>query len=190
MANGEAHVRIDEGIKRGPRRPQKRRRDPDRPQLTPQPILGGKLATADLNAILERYLADESTAAIAASLNVHRSALHQWLLRNAEEPWKQAQIARAITEWEEAKDQLQAADDALSLARARERLRSAQWSLERLFSRLFGPKQELTITDKTDLGERLRRARERVIEGECVAETPIAAVHTGIPAIEDKSGEP
>jgi hypothetical protein len=39
---------------------------------------------------------------------------------------------------------VQTASDPLSLARARESLRSAQWELERLFSRLYGQKQEVT----------------------------------------------
>lgn len=71
---------------------------------------------------------------------------------------------------------MQGASDALSLARAREQLRSAQWDLERVFSRIFGPKQELTIELTGDLGERLRRARERVIEGETVSNTANAAL--------------
>ena len=103
----------------------------------------GKLATADLDAILTRYLTDETTAQIAQSLQVHRSALHQWLLRHAEEPWKQAQVARAITALDQAKDDLAVAPDALSLARAREQLRGAQWELERVFSRVYGQKQEV-----------------------------------------------
>jgi hypothetical protein len=45
---------------------------------------------------------------------------------------------------EQAKEDLQTAADPLSLARAREALRSAQWELERLFSRLYGQKQEVT----------------------------------------------
>lgn len=135
------HIRIDEGIKRQ----QRKRTSPTTP-IHPKPMLIGKLAEADLDSILHRYLSDESTAQIAASLNVHRSALHQWLLRHAEEPWKQAQIARAITALEQSKDDLASAPDALSLARAREQLRGAQWELERLFSRVYGPKQELSVS--------------------------------------------
>ena len=95
--------------------------------------------------VIHRYLSDERTADIAASYGVARSRLNQWLLQHAEEPWRQAQVARAITAKEQAQDDLDEAQDPLTLARARERLRGAQWDLERLLSRLFGPKQEVTI---------------------------------------------
>jgi predicted DNA-binding protein YlxM (UPF0122 family) len=158
----EAHVRIDEGIKRGKR---------IRPIASPRrkaivPACNSKLANLDATAVIRRYLEDQTTAEIAKEIGVHRSGLHQWLLRNCEEHWREAQIARALSALEEHKDNLRVANDALSLARAREGLRAAQWELERLFGRLYGAKQEVTITDKTDLGERLRRARERVIDGE------------------------
>lgn len=139
----EAHVRIDEGIKRGPR---KRTALPQAEPSVEKTKRNGKLAEVNINDVLQRYLADETTAEIAASLNVNRSALHQWLLRTAEEPWKQAQVARAITALEEAKEQLRGAQDALSLARAREQLRGAQWELERVFSRVYGQKQEIAMT--------------------------------------------
>lgn len=139
----EAHVRIDEGIKRGPR---KRAAPPQAEPIVEKPKRTGKLSEVKIEEVLQRYLADETTAEIAASLNVNRSALHQWLLRTAEEPWKQAQVARAITALEEAKEQLRGAQDALSLARAREQLRGAQWELERVFSRVYGQKQEVAVT--------------------------------------------
>jgi hypothetical protein len=106
----------------------------------------GKLASVTPQQVLMRYLADERTADIASSLGVHRSGLNQWLLRHAEQEWKDAQVARAITALEKAKDDVESAADALSLARAREMLRSAQWELERLCSRIFGQKQEVSVT--------------------------------------------
>lgn len=138
----EAHIRIDEGIKRGPKlqRITKARRK----RLIP--ACNSKLVNLDPTQVINRYLTNETTGAIAESLGVHRSGLHQWLLRNCEDEWQQAQIARALTTLEVAKEGLEAADDALSLARAREQLRGAQWELERLFARLYGQKQEITHT--------------------------------------------
>src|SRR5688572_2606357 len=104
--SSEAHIRIDEGLKRGPRKP---RTPPPADAIVEKPARNGKLADLNLNHVLERYLNDETTGQIAASLNVHRSALNQWLLRNAAEPWKQAQVARAITALEEAKEALDCA---------------------------------------------------------------------------------
>jgi hypothetical protein len=134
------NVRIDKGVKRGSRIM------PAPPQRRKAPVArdNGKLSKANPQEVIARYFRDESTAVIAQSLGVHRSALHQWLIRNCEQDWRDAQVARAITALEQAKDDLAIAADPLSLARAREALRSAQWELERLFSRLYGQKQEVT----------------------------------------------
>lgn len=156
----ESHVRIDEGIKRGPRL---RPLPPSRRKRALYPACNSKLANLDATRVIEQYLQDKTTSQIAKHYGVHRSGLHQWLLRNCEEQWREAMIARAMSALEEAKDNLRVAPDALSLARAREELRSAQWELERLFSRLYGQKQEVTINDNRDLGDKLRRARERTI---------------------------
>ena len=163
--SGEAHIRIDEGIKRGPRKPHK-----ERNSIKARDIAGRVAPTIPIDldpaTVLQRYLTDERTQDIAASYNVTRPALNYWILEKAEESWRKAQIARAISRKEKAEDELEVADHPLTLARAREVLRGAQWELERLFSRLFGQKQELNVTVNSDLGNRLRRARERVIEGE------------------------
>lgn len=141
----EAHIRIDEGQKRGPRK-----KMPQRMGIHKRDDQGKALAVIpkDLlpSEVIDRYLSDERTADIAASYGVHRSRLNQWLLEYAESHWRNAQVARAVTAKEQAQDDLATASDPLSLARAREQLRAAQWDLERLFSRLFGPKQELTVT--------------------------------------------
>lgn len=91
--------------------------------------------------IIQRYLTGESTATIAESYGVHRTALGQLMLKHCEEDWKEAQVARAIASKEAAEDDLEdktATPDALSLARARERLKAAQWNLEKLCRRLYG----------------------------------------------------
>lgn len=60
------------------------------------------------------------------------------LLRDHQEEWKEAQRARALARLDRAQNQLKTAPDALSLARAREEVRAAQWELERLLRRLYG----------------------------------------------------
>lgn len=103
-----------------------------------------KLSGVDPSDILSLYLQDdESTATIAQRYGVHRSAILQFLLRAIPDDWREAQAVRALVALENAKDKLESAADALSLARAREQLRSAQWELERLLSRLYGQKQEV-----------------------------------------------
>lgn len=96
------------------------------------------LKAADPKDVLNRVLQEESTKDIAASYGVTRSALNQWLLTHAEADWKAAQVIRASKRKEEAEEALETADDALSLARAREKLRAAQWDLERVCRRIYG----------------------------------------------------
>jgi len=96
------------------------------------------LRDADPKTILQRYLSDESTKDIAASYGITRQALGQFLLKHAEEEWKDAQVARALARKEQAEDEIERAGDALSLARARELLKAAQWDLERVCRRIYG----------------------------------------------------
>lgn len=102
------------------------------------PNLPARLGDAEPLTILRRYLSDESTKDIAASYGVTRQALGQFLLKHAEQDWKDAQVARALARKEQAEDMIESAGDALSLARARELLRAAQWDLERVCRRIYG----------------------------------------------------
>ena len=181
----EAHVRIDKGVTRGPRQrtsPQVALNAPQRPlsvALKPLHQFSPEARQNIANAVLERYTNGEQVAAIAPEFGVSDVTIYALLLREHEAAWKDIQTARALARLENSQEGLRVARDARSLARARELVRSAQWELERILNRLYGPKQELTITDNTDLGERLRRSRERTIEGESsvvVADTPNGAV--------------
>jgi hypothetical protein len=127
-------------------------------------VIAEGLAGQDPKHILLRYLSNESTETIASAYGVTRQALGQYLLRHAEEDWKEAQVARAIARKEKAEDDLELADDPLKLAKARELLKAAQWDLERVCRRIYGQEQNINININGELGERLRRARERVID--------------------------
>lgn len=96
------------------------------------------LKGVDPQALLKRYLSDESTDSIAKDYKVTRQALGGYLLRNAESEWKEAQVARAIARKEAAEDALEVAQDPLQLAKARELLKAAQWDLERTCRRIYG----------------------------------------------------
>lgn len=139
------HVRIDEGVKRGPRKLPRWRKA----QIKARDAQGRAVSVIPKDLlpaeVISRYLSDERTADIAQSYGIARSRLNQWLLEHAEESWRKAQVARAVTALERAKDGLEEAVDPLTLARCREQLRGAQWELERLYSRLFGQKQEVTV---------------------------------------------
>ena len=129
------------------------------------PVLANGLVGQDPKSILLRYLSDESTEVIAKDYGVTRQALGQFLLRHAEEDWKEAQVARAIARKEKAEDDIENAKDPLELAKARELLKAAQWDLERVCRRIYGQDHNFNLTlNIGDLGDRLRRARERVID--------------------------
>jgi len=90
------------------------------------------LKNVDPDHVLDRYLKDETSTQIAATYGVTRAALSYFMLKHAEEQWKDAQVVKAIKNKEEAEDLMRSADNALDLTRAREQLRSAQWDLERV----------------------------------------------------------
>lgn len=180
MAGNPAHLRIDEGIPRGPRRPAKRF------HRSPKADIGTWIIPKDLDPqeVLDRYLTEATTSQIAAQYGLSRKALVRWLRQSVPEQWREVQLLRAHCKLESGEDGLEAAPDALSLARMREMVKAAQFRLQAL-DKDYHPKQELTIDDKRDLGDRLRRARERVIEGESVA-LPVSrsAATEALPTIE------
>lgn len=164
MAN-EAHIRADEGLKR-PRyahRPPMRRNEEGQVEAIPP--------TLDPDQVLEQYLNAQTTSHIAKALGIKRKSLVRWLREVRPDKWKQVQIIRALIRKEDADEGAEGARDALSLARARDMLRSAQFDLERLDHASYGQHIQQTIELTGDLGDRLRRARERVIEGQVVADT-------------------
>jgi hypothetical protein len=96
------------------------------------------LKAANPNEVLQRVLSEESTKDIAASFGVTRSALNYWLIEHCDKEWKAAQYIRAAKRKEDAEDEMDTASDAFTLARAREKLRAAQWDLERVCRRIYG----------------------------------------------------
>jgi hypothetical protein len=137
----EAHLRIDEGIKRGPKNQRtsvKRRRDPD------SGIVQAIPPDLDPKEILEQYLTENTTSQIAKNYGIRRKSLVAWLRKVAPEEWKAVQIVRAHDRKEKGNEEIEDANDALSLARAREMVRSAQWELTSL-DEDYQPKQAISI---------------------------------------------
>ena len=132
------NIRIDKGIKR-PKYPHK--------PVSPKGDLGSWKIPPELDPdeVLAEYLAAATTSAIAGRYGLSRKALTGWLRQIRPEGWKHVQVLRALNQKEDGNEQLEVAPDALSLARARELVKSAQWDLERLDSSTFGQKQEVTV---------------------------------------------
>lgn len=126
------------------------------------------LRETDPKLILQRYLSDETTKQIADSYGVTRQALGQYLLKAAEVEWKDAQVARALARKESAEDDLETAADALSLARARERLRAAQWDLERVCKRIYGTDSPAHTGQAVSINIHLGAAKSSLVEGQVI----------------------
>ena len=160
------HVRIDEGTQRN---------QPAAPWPARRPSIPNKLgANFDPTPILDRYLHGEEIADIADTLGVHPKALNYHLLKpDIVEAWRAAQVAVSLAELQEAKSVIRSSPDSLSLGRAREQLRSAQWDLERLLSRLFGQSQVAVQVNangpiQVNVVSFAATAQTPVIEGTCV----------------------
>ena len=175
IVSNETHIRIDEGMTRT--RPESAQAWPTR-----KPPISGKLGPQfDATTVLERYLHGEEIADIAASLGVHPKALNYHLLKDGiRERWRNAQAAVSQAEYQESKEVVRTATDALSLARAREIMRSCQWDLERLEARLYAPKQEVTGKDGGPLqvqivrfGQTIEGQSTVVDDAQCSAPTPV-----------------
>ena len=96
------------------------------------------LKDVDPKDVLERYLAEETSVEIAKSYGVTKAALSYFMLKHAEEEWKNAQVTKALIRKEKAEELMESADNPLDLARARELLKAAQWDLERVCRRIYG----------------------------------------------------
>lgn len=131
------------------------------PLASPPAVKPAPLAEVTAESILDRYLSNEPTAEIAKSLGVTHQALSKHMLKHAMGDWQQAQVARAMARKERAEQDLEdlrngsylndhgerVLIDAVSIACARERLKSAQWDLERVCRRIYGANVELTGKD-------------------------------------------
>ena len=170
----EAHIRIDEGVKRGNR---ELRREALKQPRTKTGVFLSQLDPETRKAIIleapERILRGESTTQIANSYGIPPSTIRSWLVGNND-----AEIARGAMLAMELMMQIEAiesATDPLSLARAREAFRAWSWIAERREHRLYGQKQELTGKDGGPLQVQIVRFGQ-VIEGELVADSPNAAL--------------
>jgi hypothetical protein len=145
------------------------------------------LNQVDPLSVIERYIAGEKMKNMAQQYGVSDVAMYAFLLRHVPEEWYGAQKARAFAHKERGENGLENPRDPLALGAAREQLRAGQWDLERVDRKVYGRDEQVTIT-LVDLGDRLRRARERVTEGEVVEleNSNAASIHSR--ALEDSAG--
>ena len=179
-----AHARIDEGIKRGPRR-----------QINRQPkaaLTGQYLSPVTperkqqiIEAALLGLAAGLSTDQIGEQHGITGRALRYWLLDD--ERAQRARLAMINQELARTGEDLRAAkhaDSPLPLACAREEFRYWSWIAERREARLYGPKQEVTH-QTADMSALLQAVSERLLAERQlnVVSTPqIAVQHEAIEA--------
>lgn len=98
------------------------------------------LAKVDPIEVINKWLSDDNIKLkdLAEQYKVSKQSLSMFLLKKAETEWKDAQVARALLRKDDAEQQLDCAADMTDIARARERLKAAQWDLERVCRRIYG----------------------------------------------------
>lgn len=140
------HTRIDEGIKRGPRK--KTGPKPSSPRRNNGqflPTLSNK--PDDIRQALEDYNAGATLKQIGDKYGVSRQAIYGWLLGELGGNEHAALVTRSLTSRiAKGDDCLEMANNPLDLQRGREMARNARLDLERRRSNLYGPKQEITVS--------------------------------------------
>lgn len=159
------HVRIDEGIKRP------RKTHPPRAALSGQfkCTVSPERKTEIIEAALEAITNGRNTDQIGEQFGIPGRTLRYWLLND--DRAHAARKAMVDQELIRTGEELRLADAPLPLARAREEFRYWSWIAERRDAQRYGLQTHVTVEHVGDLGDRLRRARERTIEGEVVTDT-------------------
>jgi hypothetical protein len=148
--------------------------------LTPLSCTQQGEAVREPKKALERIKRGEGLRSIGKSLGLSHVAVRKWLLKEVGPEYAELQTDGLLERVVDADRMLEVARDPVTIARAREMARFARMDLERRRPHLYGQRTHVTVENVGDLADKLRRARERVIEHEPVADTPNGAVHTGL----------
>jgi transposase-like protein len=118
-----------------------------------------------------QILEGKTLAQIAEQHGIATRTLEYWLASLGDE-YRELRRVWLDGMLHEAGEELKHANDPLRLARARELWKRATWYAERLDRARYGQETARVAVVAVDLGERLRRARERVIEHQPAALPP------------------
>lgn len=155
------HVRIDEGIKRGPKKkPGPKPSSPRRNNGQFLPVLPND--PQSIEKALQDYISGATLKQIADQHGVTRQAIYGWLLGELGGEQHSALVTRALTARIAKGDEtLDTADNPLDLQRGREQARNARLDLERRRSSLYGQKQEVNHTGVVTIANALQGISER-----------------------------
>ena len=130
----------------------------------PRPNRQKPAAIRHKGTLLERIAEGEYVTDIAKDLGLTTpAAVSKYLSHDPD--YIAARLSGTKVRLEKWERELEAADDNVKVARARELLSHARWRAEREFPEHWGQHNRLTVEHSGDLGDRLRRAKERVIDG-------------------------
>ena len=139
------HVRIDEGMKRGPRK------KPGPKPSSPRHDNGQFIPTLpndpeSIRKALEDYCSGATLKQIGDKHGVTRQAVYGWLLGELGGEQHSSLVTRALTARIAKGDEtLDIADNPLDLQRGREQARNARLDLERRRASLYGAKTEMQV---------------------------------------------
>ena len=123
-ADKARHVRIDEGLKRGPRKPK-----------------SNAVAVLQKDKIIQHMASGGLLSQISATLGVSPAAISQVLANDPK--YIEARLNGVHVRLDTQYQRMEEADDALNLARARECWKAATWFAEREFPERWGQKQQI-----------------------------------------------
>lgn len=144
--------------------------------------------------IIEQYDKGLEVRDIVKDFGITHQAAYKALIKYCPDEWRDSQSAKALHEYQEAKDEFEKIRTLnwknkekesqqqyqVAIACARERLKSAQWDLERLLSRLYAQKQEVKVDVTHSIGERLIAARSRVIDHAAPQSVQRSTIHNEV----------
>jgi hypothetical protein len=111
----------------------------------------------DPKKILLQVIDGKKTEEIANTLGTSKDRLTFYLRKHAPTDWIEAQIIRELRRKDEAEDDIDNANDAIQLNKAIAKLKSAQWSLERVYRRVYGDVKETPSEKPIQINIALRR---------------------------------
>jgi hypothetical protein len=128
--------------------------------------------------ILAEYDSGREVTEIVKDFGITHQAAYKALIKYFPDEWRDSQSAKALHEYQDAKDEFEKIRKLnwqnkekesqqqyqVAIACARERLKSAQWDLERLLSRLYAQKQEVSVDVTYAISDKLVAARSRIID--------------------------
>ena len=147
----------------------------------------------DVEPIISRLETGESARQIATSLGITHVALYAWLLRHCPDRWQEISAARQLSRLDNCEQDMDSVDpsthdeytseiaraDSITITRARETARMAQWHLERANRKLFGQDKGISIAINTIT------SIERVILSEDKAGVTVDAVPASSEPVSD-----